>query len=221
MGPGASALPLWAGALAAYGGGLALVLAELRRSGRAAAEHRSPAQRVAVAGLFAALAALLQGSAAFWPGLGHLLASLSALPVAVGVLAAPEDAAALVLAAAGLLAVVQVHQSAVFLMTTAPLGVASAWAATDRRHPWLRWLLPGVILSGGILTLVNLVGVPVFGGLARSRGVAVATLVYVAFGLIYAPLWVVFLRASGFSRPHPPPGGRAGAAGPEPASGQS
>lgn len=182
-------------ALATYLGTVGFVLGELRRAEtRRTAEGRTPAQRVALAGLLAALAALMQGSATFWPGPGHFLASLSTLPVAIGVLAAPGSASAFILAATGLLFLIHAHQAAVFLLTTAPLGLTAAWSAASRRPAWLRWLLPGTTLASGIMMMVWVLGIPVFGHLAKGRGVAAATILYVVFALLYATLWVFFLR---------------------------
>lgn len=187
------------GALVVYGVSVGCVLVWLRRGDSPLpVERRSPPQRVALAGLLVALATVLQGAAAFWPFIGQMLATLSALPVAVQTLASPDDALPMALATAGVLLFIRVSLALSFLLTTAPLGLTAAWAATSRRPLGLRLLLPGLALSSGILLLAELFGVPIFARLAEARGPVFAVLAYAIFGLLYAPLWVVLLWWSGF-----------------------
>lgn len=186
-----SRLILISAALAAF---LSTLLYALRtvggNPGAREAPEPGPAWRAALLGLMAALAAMMQVSAAFWPGVGHILAALSSLPVAAGVLLVPKGALPMILAAAGLLASIYAHEALVFLLTTAPVGLMAAWAARLHRPVWLRLLLPGVAVSSGILLMVYAAGLPVFGDSITSLAPLFATTVYVAFGFTYTWLWI-------------------------------
>ncbi len=155
---------------------------------------KSPARRVALLGLLAALAALLQCSPAFLPGFGLLLATFSTLPMAMGTLAAPGSALAMLGAATSLLVIIQLEEAIIFVLTTGQLGVMAAWAILDGRPWWIRALMPGVALGSGVILMSYGIGIPSLGPTAHGLGPIWAPAIYLGFGCLYAALWIGLLR---------------------------
>jgi hypothetical protein len=145
---------------------------------------------VATLGLLAAITAIMQSSPHFLPGIGMVLATFSSIPIAVGALIAPSGSLPMVLATAAILIIVQLEEAFVFALTTAPLGLAAAWAVADKRPLWHALSLPGIALASGIILMSDLIGIPAMGPGVHHLGPLLASVVYVAFGCLYASLWV-------------------------------
>lgn len=165
-----------------------------RLSNASGSSHRSPASKVALLGLLAGLAALLQCSPAFVPGFGLLLAAFSSVPVAIGTLAVPDGAPAMVGAATALLVVLQLEEAFIFALTTAPLGVMVACSLLNELPWWKGILFPGTALGSGIILMSYLVGIPSLGPAVHGLGPLWAPIIYLGFGYAYASLWIGMLR---------------------------
>lgn len=153
----------------------------------------SPAKRIAHLGMMSALAALLQGAPIFWPAVGQGLALFTSLPVAMAALAFSGGALPMVVATTGVLMLIHVKQATIFVFTTAPVGLAAAWATTAKGRLYWRLLVPGVALASGTLLMAYAVGIAPFGAAAHEQLGAAAAAVYVLFSLLYGALWVVLL----------------------------
>lgn len=175
-------------------GAWTLTLHSLPRLRQSSAAPRSLAYQVALLGLMAGLAAILQSAPAFVPGVGLLLATLSSLPIAVGTLAAPDGAPAMVGAAIALLVILQPDEAFIFALTTAPLGIMTAVASLDDPPWWKGALLPGMALGSGMILMSYLIGIPSLGPVVHGLGPVWAPAIYYAFGYAYASLWVGLLR---------------------------
>jgi hypothetical protein len=138
--------------------------------------------------ILAALAAVMQGAAALWPGPGHALAALASLPLALAAWFGGRRATWCWVVAVLLLGLVHVQEAAIFGLMTGPVGLAAGWGL---RHGW-GWmftsLLAGVVLTIGMLILAYVVGVPPLGPEVQAFGLA-TPLVYGLFSLGWGALW--------------------------------
>lgn len=171
-----------------------ITLRSLRRLSHASmAPTKSPGRQVALLGLLAGVAALLQCSPAFFPGFGHLLAAFSSLPIAIGTLAAPDGTLAMVGAATSLLVILQLDEAVIFALTTAPLGAMAACVVLTDVPWWRRSLLPGIALGSGILLMSYVIGLPSLGPMVHGLGPVWAPAIYLGFSYAYATIWVGML----------------------------
>jgi hypothetical protein len=166
----------------------------------------SSARRVALLGLLTALAAAMQAAGVFLPMVGPVLAMLSSLPVALGTLLAPQDVPWMVLATGVVLLVIHVPDAIVFMLTMGPTGLTAAWALNCQRTTWQRILVPAVVLSGGMLVITFIIGLPTFAGVVQQWGTVGAIAIFAVFGLLYSVLWIRVISRfnrlmSGFLRP--------------------
>lgn len=147
---------------------------------------------VTTRGLLAGVAALLQLSAAYFPGLGHFLSAFAALPISVAAASGPASGVWTYVAAAGVILAGQPGELPIFAFTTGPLGLAVGWGAAQKLGRWLVWAIAASVFFVGMAVLTYVAGVPALGeevGTQAPRERMMA--LFAVFAGAYAWAWLL------------------------------
>ena len=154
----------------------------------------SYSKKLVLTALFSALAAILQSTGNFLPGIGYLISPFASLPILIcTIISIPFGLKSYVLTFL-LLILIQPGESFVFPFTTGivGLGIGIALLILKRRIGII--VFTSLLLMGGICFLLYIVHFPVLGPIAStSLSLKVIGFIYI-FSFIYSWVWVELSR---------------------------
>lgn len=163
---------------------------------------------IATRGLLVAVAALLQISAAYFPGLGHFLSAFAAVPISLAASSGPRGGLWTYLATAGVILATQPGEMPIFALSIGPLGFAIGWGAASGRGRAPVWLAAATILFLGMAVLTFVVGIPALGDVVSGPPRTGTLVLFAVFAGTYAWAWLLFteevfrrLARAGLTRP--------------------
>ncbi|RDW20110.1 hypothetical protein CWR48_05190 [Oceanobacillus arenosus] len=153
----------------------------------------SHSKKLVLAALFSALAAILQSTGNFLPGIGYLISPFASLPILIcTIISIPFGLQSYVLTFL-LLILIQPGESFIFPFTTGivGLGIGLALLILKRRIGIIAFT--SILLTGGICFLLYIVDFPVLGPIATSFSLRVIGFIYI-FSFLYSWVWAELSR---------------------------
>jgi hypothetical protein len=154
----------------------------------------SYSKKLVLAALFSALAAILQSTGNFLPGIGYLISPFATLPILIcTIISIPIGLQSYVLTFL-LLILIQPGESFVFPFTTGivGLGIGISLLILKRRIGII--VFTSILLMGGICFLLYIVHFPVLGPItSTSLSLKVMGFIYI-FSFIYSWVWAELSR---------------------------
>ncbi|AXI08094.1 hypothetical protein CUC15_03540 [Oceanobacillus zhaokaii] len=154
----------------------------------------SHSKKLVLAALLSAIAAILQSTGNFLPGIGYFISPFATLPILICIIISiPFGLQSYVLTFL-LLILIQPGESFVFLFTTGVvgLGIGIALLIVKRRIGII--VFTSILLTGGICFLLYIVHFPVLGPVAStSPSLKVIGFIYI-FSFMYSWIWAELSR---------------------------
>lgn len=144
--------------------------------------------------LLASITTLLQLSAIFFPGPGHILSAFTTLTVAIAAYMGPRGGIFCYVISTMLTFMLQPSELPLLALCTAPLGLILGWSLHYRFYKLLTVLAGTVILTNGLLIITFILGVPAFGALLFNSGYWTNITIYACFSFVYSYAWYGFVK---------------------------
>ncbi|ALC85413.1 hypothetical protein AM499_05970 [Bacillus sp. FJAT-22090] len=150
----------------------------------------SYSKKLVLAAIFSALAAILQSTGNFLPGIGYLISPFATLPILIcTIISIPFGLQSYILTFF-LLTLIQPGESFVFPFTTGIVGLGIGIALLILKRRIYIVVFTSVLLMAGICFLLYIVQFPVLGPIAStSSSLKVMGFIYI-FSFAYSWLWV-------------------------------
>ena len=151
-------------------------------------------KKLVLAALFSALAAILQSTGNFLPGVGYLISPFATLPILIcTIISIPFGLQSYFLTFL-LLTLIQPGESFVFPFTTGIVGLGIGVAVLILKRRISIIVFTSILLMGGICFLLYIFRFPVLGPIAStSPSLKIIGYIYI-FSFIYSWLWVELSR---------------------------
>lgn len=151
-------------------------------------------KKLVLAALFSALAAILQSTGNFLPGIGYVISPFATLPILIcTIISIPFGLQSYVLTFL-LLILIQPGESFIFPFTTGIVGLGMGMAVLLIKRRMGIIVITSILLMGGICFLLYIVHFPVLGPIASiSPSLQIVGFIYI-FSFIYSWVWVELSR---------------------------
>lgn len=144
--------------------------------------------------LLASLATLMQVSAGFFPGPGHVIGAFNTLPVALAAYISPLGGFFCYLVSGWLTFSIMPSEMPILTLCTAPLGLALGTGMHFDAKKLFTILGGSILLTGGMVILTTLLGIHPFSKILTGQGFTVVLVMYFVFSLVYSYSWYHFAR---------------------------
>ncbi|HET7559149.1 MAG TPA: hypothetical protein VFK80_04240 [Limnochordia bacterium] len=168
-------------------------------------ENKSGALTMVSAAFFATLAVLLQSAPAWMAEGGPFVALAAVAPVFFAFRRDREMGVMAAFAGAALLSTISLGATAIFLLTTVPLGAGLAWTFEDGVNSREALYQVAGALFAGMLLLNYVSDIPALYGWAKSQGTIQALLIYACTAFLYTLAWATALTQLSDSKPETQP----------------
>lgn len=142
--------------------------------------------------LLASIAALMQASAGFFPGPGHVLGAFNTLPIAMAAFISPKGGLFCYIISSWLTFIIMPAQMPLLILCTAPLGLALGTGIHFNAKMSFCIISSAVILTMGMAVLTVILGIPAFGSILKGKGFGIILSFYTCFALVYSYAWYNF-----------------------------
>ncbi len=149
-------------------------------------------RKLVICSLLASLTALLQISAALFPGPGHVLSAFCTLPIALAAFIGPSTGVMSIFVSTWLTLIIQPAELPILTLTTAPLGLVIGSGLHYSAKPLTVILIGTASLTAGMSLLTFGLGLPAFGPFLANKDFVPLILFYTGFAFIYSAAWFSF-----------------------------
>ncbi len=144
---------------------------------------------LAKSGLLSAVAVILQISAGFIPGIGHLLSVFTTLPIQIITSQSWKNGIISFNVAGVLIIFIQPLEAPIFFCATGLIGLLLGLADYLNFSYFIKTLLTSLGLTMGIIIAIEVLGIPLFGGLTINLSFVEKLFLYLGFAYIYITCW--------------------------------
>ncbi|GAB6137949.1 hypothetical protein [Halanaerobaculum tunisiense] len=143
--------------------------------------------------ILATLAACLQISAGFFPGIGHLLSIFCTVPIILAGLSGVLTVNITFFTATLIIFFIQPPEAPIFLFTTGLLGLIIGYGLNSNWNKLKLIVYSSIGLGIGIHILSLGLNIPIMGGWTKNLGLLGRPIFIFIFSLAYSYLWSLFL----------------------------
>lgn len=148
-------------------------------------------KKIAFAGIFSSLCIAFQAAPIFFPAIGMLISPLSTLPILIVTMLIPQSGVLTLLVSTTVLLFISPHEAFLFLCATGVLGLV---VGLSYRKGFLCALFSAAALFFGILMLIHVIKITVFGDLSNAFTSYILLPLMFVFSLLYSVVWTLIAR---------------------------
>lgn len=152
-----------------------------------------PIRFICLGGIISAISVILQAAPIYLPVFGMVISPVSTLPVAIATGINVYLGLMVFMSSALVLIIVSIQEAFIFIFTTGLLGLVLA-GFIYRKGILISVFITAAILTGGMITLTYIIGIPGFEKFAASLSLPTTIMIYSIFSLFYIYIWAILLR---------------------------